>query len=803
MLAGVEPRVSSPVLVGRSGQLAALDAALAEAGRGGPSAVMVGGEAGVGKSRLITEFAARSRGAGARVLAGRLPGAGRRRPAVRPVHRGAPRAGAGPRRRRAWPRCCPAAPPGSWPGCCRSSASPAGPDDAGEARARLFEQMLTLLERLAEASPVVLIIEDAHWADRSTRDLLAFLIGNQQVAGPRADRGDLPVRRAAPHPSAAAAAGRARPDRLGAPDGAAAGSPARTPMSWSPGSPAASRTVTCSRRVYRRSEGNPLFVEALLGDGGTGRRAAGVAARPAAGQRAAAARGDAGRCSGSASAGGERTGHALLAAVTGLDGDDLARALRPAVAANVLLTDDDGYVFRHALIREAVYDDLLPGERSRLHSRFAEVIAADPALVAPGRAADRGGAPLVSRARHDLGADQRVAGGGGGGACPGARRAARPAVPGPRTVGQGAGCRGPDRRRATWSCWSGPPRGGRGRRERARDRVRDGRAEGDRPGRRAGPGGAAAGDARPCWASFSAASIRPRPARRAGPGAGRPGRRGAGPGAGQRGQVPAPAVQPAAPSRRRRGAGPGPPGGCRGDPGQRAGHAGHDRGDTTAGTRRRCGCSARRARWPGGTARCAAGARRHQRISRAGGHRRARAGRAAGPGRHHQRRGLWPGPDLRARSWPSTWPSRSSRWAAGTRPSRSSSMPWQLSPPRLNRLALRRWRAASRCTAATWPPRRAVADATQVAQPRAVPGTPGGPVLPAAGPAGGRGRAADGRTGRALAAIAARWTSSTWPGARRYAWPLLTTGARICTAAARPGPDRARGPAGRRSARRG
>jgi predicted ATPase len=64
MLTDVELRVSSPVLVGRSGQLAALDAALAGAGRGLPSAIMVGGEAGVGKSRLVREFAERARGAG-------------------------------------------------------------------------------------------------------------------------------------------------------------------------------------------------------------------------------------------------------------------------------------------------------------------------------------------------------------------------------------------------------------------------------------------------------------------------------------------------------------------------------------------------------------------------------------------------------------------------------------------------------------------------------------------------------------------------------------------------------------------
>ena len=94
-----------------------------------------------------------------------------------------------------------------------------------------------------------------------------------------------------------------------------------------------------------------------------------------------------------ASAGGQRTGHALLAAVTGLDGDDLARRLRPAVAANVLRPDEDGYAFRHALIREAIYDDLLPGERTRLHTRFAEVLGSDAALVAPGRG-------LIEQAHH-------------------------------------------------------------------------------------------------------------------------------------------------------------------------------------------------------------------------------------------------------------------------------------------------------------------------------------------------------------------------------------------------------------------
>src|SRR5215470_5867628 len=88
-----------------------------------------------------------------------------------------------------------------------------------------------------------------------------------------------------------------------------------------------------------------------------------------------------------ASAAGPHVGHPLLAAVTGLDDDPLARALRPAVAANVLTAGADGYAFRHALIREAIYDDLLPGERTRLHTRFAEALGSDPGLVGPGRAA--------------------------------------------------------------------------------------------------------------------------------------------------------------------------------------------------------------------------------------------------------------------------------------------------------------------------------------------------------------------------------------------------------------------------------
>ena len=373
----------SPVLVGRSDQLSALDTALAEAGRGRPSAVMVGGEAGVGKSRLVSEFAERSRGADARVLMGGCLELGAEGLPFAPftfVLRGLVRdlgvagvtellpGGASRELARLLPEF----------------GEPAGPDDAGEARARLFEQMLLLLEHLAEADPVVLVIEDMHWADRSTRDLLAFLIRNQPTLDGvlimvtyRSD--DL-------HRTHPLRPLLAELDRIGWVTRMDLGRLTRQDtaqlvadiIGHEPGD-------DLLTAVYHRTEGNPLFVEALLGDGELGSGlpeslhdllVAGVRRLPEETQEVIRV----------ASAGGERTSHGLLAAVTGLDGAALARALRPAVAANVLLTDPDGYVFRHALIREAMHDELLPGERGQLHRRFAEAIGADPALVMPGRA---------------------------------------------------------------------------------------------------------------------------------------------------------------------------------------------------------------------------------------------------------------------------------------------------------------------------------------------------------------------------------------------------------------------------------
>jgi hypothetical protein len=123
--------------------------------------------------------------------------------------------------------------------------------------------------------------------------------------------------------------------------------------------------------VWGRGAGNPLFTEALVNRDGTVSAAlpwtlrellaGAVKDLPEATQQLLR----------TAAVGGPRAGHGLLAAVTGWDDAALTAVVRPAVAANVLVSDGDGYAFRHQLIREAVLEDLLPGERAQAHRRFA------------------------------------------------------------------------------------------------------------------------------------------------------------------------------------------------------------------------------------------------------------------------------------------------------------------------------------------------------------------------------------------------------------------------------------------------
>src|ERR1700761_161397 len=180
----VSRRGCSPVLVGREAEMAALETALETVRQGEPAAVLIGGEAGMGKTRLIAEFTATARGAGVRVLTGAClelgadglpfsPFTAMLRDLVREI---GPDEVAGllPARGRAAGELARLLPELDVHGST-AGAGQAGVADyrsgygvgvtAGEARAPLFEGFLSLLERLAGQRPLALVIEDAHWAD--------------------------------------------------------------------------------------------------------------------------------------------------------------------------------------------------------------------------------------------------------------------------------------------------------------------------------------------------------------------------------------------------------------------------------------------------------------------------------------------------------------------------------------------------------------------------------------------------------------------------------------------------------------
>jgi DNA-binding CsgD family transcriptional regulator len=378
-------RASSPVLVGRDEQMAALDAAFASVRRGGPSAVLLGGEAGVGKSRLVREFGRTAASAGARVLTGGClelgidglpfaPFTAVLRDLVHEMGADAVAAMLPGRTTRGLARLLP------------ELGEPDTGGDPAEARARLFEEVLSALDHLTRQSPVVLVIEDAHWADRSSRDLLTFLMGNQRALSGllilvtfRSDElhRTHPLRPLLASLDRISWVERIELPRLTRND---TGELAVRILGRQP-------TYDLADELYHRSEGNPLFVEALLCCDGELSVELPESLRDLLLDSVRKLPEDTQEMLRVASAGGETTGHALLGLVTGLDDAALTRAVRPAVIANVLHPRGDGYAFRHELIREAVHEDLLPGEHGRLHSRFAEAIDADPTLVPPGRAA--------------------------------------------------------------------------------------------------------------------------------------------------------------------------------------------------------------------------------------------------------------------------------------------------------------------------------------------------------------------------------------------------------------------------------
>ncbi|MEU6991221.1 AAA family ATPase [Streptomyces sp. NPDC046465] len=404
MLAAVETRSVSPVFVGRTDELGALNEALARAtgaplegaggpGPGEPQALLLGGEAGVGKTRLIEEFTVAAERRGAVVATGGCVEIGADglpfapfSAALRSLRRRLPdelaaaAEGQEEELARILPELAGAAPHGHGPG--------SRPDEQG--MARLFELTARLLERLSRDRTVVVALEDLHWADASTRHLLAYLFrtlrGGRLVllATYRAD--DIHRR----HPLRPLLA---ELDRLRTVRRIELGRFSKHEVARQmAGILAAEPEQSLVDDIFDRSDGNAFFVEELaVASHGSSCASLTDSLRDLLLVRVEELPEDTQRVARIVAEGGSTVEYELLAEVAGLGEDDLIEALRAAVGANILLAspDGDGYRFRHSLVREAVSDDLLPGERSRINRRFAEALEADPALVSADQRAAR------------------------------------------------------------------------------------------------------------------------------------------------------------------------------------------------------------------------------------------------------------------------------------------------------------------------------------------------------------------------------------------------------------------------------
>ncbi len=365
------------ILVGRDAELARLRGLLDEAASGRAVAALVSGDAGVGKSRLVTEVAALATERGFTVLTGQCAEIGDSVPYLPfadALRTASPELEAAVKARPVLARLLPDGGDGQ-----RGEG-----DWAGLTRQQMFGAVLGLLTELAAERPVLLILEDLHWADASTRELVTFLLRmlhRECVATIGTYRADDLYRR---HPLRLVLADLQRlpsvvPVELGPlPPSALAEhlSSIRNGRGWLP--------AATLNHIVERAEGNAYYAEELLAaataSGPAGALPSGLAALLL--SRVERVSDAAQQVLRAAAVAGRRASDELVRAASGLPDEAYDEAVREAVAHQLLVLDGDGYAFRHALMREAVYNDLLPGERTRLHARLAVLLSAVPGAAA-------------------------------------------------------------------------------------------------------------------------------------------------------------------------------------------------------------------------------------------------------------------------------------------------------------------------------------------------------------------------------------------------------------------------------------
>lgn len=362
--------ISTP-LIGREDELTRLSGVLERARGGEARAVLVAGDAGVGKTRLLDEVMGRAATAGMTVLTGHCVDLG---DVGLPYLPFTEVLGALAQDERFTDALA------AYPAVGRLLGGGAVGDSGG--RLRLFEGIAGLLADLSDIAPLLLVLEDLHWTDQSSRDLLRFLLSRgilQRSAGGAPThrlavlasyRADDLHRRHPLRPLLAELVRLPGVERLELRP-MADGEVARLVRSLREG-PLPDHTV---RRIVERAEGNAFYAEELLaatgsGDGGVPSGLADVLLI-----RFEQLSDTAQQMLRTAAVAGRRVEHDLLRDAVRLPEEELEAALREAIGRQLLVPGEgDTYAFRHALAREAVYADLLPGERARLHGAFARLL---------------------------------------------------------------------------------------------------------------------------------------------------------------------------------------------------------------------------------------------------------------------------------------------------------------------------------------------------------------------------------------------------------------------------------------------
>src|ERR1700759_3687038 len=370
-------------LVGRDIEFARMLTLLDDAASRQAVVALVSGDAGVGKTRLVTEVTRRAAAEGFTVLSGHCAELGESVPylPLADALRNAPQAP------ETSPRLLEAL--AAQPALGRllpegESAAIGDGEGGGMARQQMVGAVLGLLGELSADAPVLLVFEDLHWADASTRDLLTFLsrvLRTERVALIGTYRTDDLHRR---HPLRPVTAELPRlpsvtPIRLGSPTpGALAGH-----LTALAGLHHDDLDAVELNNIISRAEGNAYYAEELLaalGSGG-GRSSGASGALPEDLAALLLSRVErlsdaAQRVLRAAAVAGRRADDDLVRAASGLPLPEYEDAIREAVTQQPLVPyGADGYSFRHALLREAVEADLLPGERTRLHGVLADLLA--------------------------------------------------------------------------------------------------------------------------------------------------------------------------------------------------------------------------------------------------------------------------------------------------------------------------------------------------------------------------------------------------------------------------------------------